>query len=113
MVGAPWFLIVPVRLRIASSPTWWSDSAPVRSRLVLLAAASDWPSTTSCFASRRSWALTPNTSEKASASLSKKKKMRFSKTHKKKNSLEEVYSTLGGGHSAHNMFFSMKFDFCH
>merc|ERR1712080_80552 len=69
--GAPWPPTGPARLRTASSPTWWWDSLPARSRLVRPAGRSDRPSTTSCLGLRKSSAATPSSPERSSVTLSK------------------------------------------
>ena len=61
-----------VRRRTRSSPTSPSACPRVRSRPARRAARSDWPSTTSCCALRRSSAPTPSTQGRASAHLARR-----------------------------------------
>merc|ERR1712012_1300777 len=68
---APWFHTGLVRLRTASLLTLSSDLELVRSRLVLPAGRSAWPSTTGFSELRRSSAPTPSLQEQTSARESK------------------------------------------
>ena len=53
-------LTAPARPRTPPLPTSWWPPTPARSRPALPAAPTAWPSTTSCCASRRSWATPPS-----------------------------------------------------